>query len=116
LKDGLPSSRNKQLQLTLLESAWRDPHRVPTSQLHDALRQAKELIHQEWVTDEAVLWDGTPKERQSALDQYQAEINEVIATLPLRTESNRMETIDYLKKLGIPNQFNQQQTTNTTPN
>jgi len=116
LKDGLTTSRNKQLQLTLLEAAWRDPHRVPTSQLHDALRQAKELIHQEWVTDEAVLWNGTPKERQSALDQYQAEINEVISTLPLRTESNRMETIDYLKKLGIPNQFNQQQTIPTTPN
>jgi hypothetical protein len=116
LKDGLPTSRNKQLQLTLLEAAWRDPHRVPTSQLHDALRQAKELIHQEWVTDQAVLGDGTPEERQSALDQYQAEINEVISTLPLRTESNRMETIDYLKKLGIPNQFNQQQTIPTTPN
>jgi hypothetical protein len=116
LKDGLPTSRNKQLQLTLLEAAWRDPHRVPTSQLHDALRQAKELIRQEWVTDQAVLGDGTPEERQSALDQYQAEINEVISTLPLRTESNRMETIDYLKKLGIPNQFNQQQTIPTTPN
>ena len=116
MRDGLPSSRNKQLQLTLLEAAWRDPHRVPNSELHNALRQAKELTHKQWVTDEGMLWAGTAEERQMALDQYQAEINEVIATLPLRTESNRTETIDFLKKLAVPNQFNRQQTTNTTPN
>ena len=116
MRDGLPSSRNKQLQLTLLEAAWSDPHRVPNSELHNALRQAKELTHQQWVTDEGMLWVGTVEERQMALDQYQAEINEVIATLPLRTESNRTETIDFLKKLAVPNQFNKQPTTNTTPN
>jgi hypothetical protein len=116
LRDGLPSSRNKQLQLTLLEAAWRDPHRVPTSLLHEALRQAKELMHKQWVTDEGMLWEETAEERQTALDQYQAEINEIIAPLPLRTESNRTETIDYLKKLAVPNQFNKHQTTNTTPN
>lgn len=116
LRDGLPNSRNKQLQLTLLEAAWRDPHRIQTSELHNALRQAKELMHKQMVTDETMLWAGTAEERQTALDQYQAEINEIIATLPLRTESNRTETIDYLRKLAVPNQFNKQQTTNTTPN
>ena len=116
MRDGLPSSRNKQLQLTLLEAAWRDPHRVPTSELHNALRQAKELVHKQMVTDEAVMWAGTAEERQTTLEEYQAEIDEIIATLPLRTESNRTETIDYLKKLAVPNQFNKQQTTNTTPN
>jgi hypothetical protein len=116
MRDGLPSSRNKQLQLTLLEAAWRDPHRVPNSELHNALRQAKELTHKQWVTDEGMLWVGTAEERQMALDQYQAEINEVISTLPLRTESNRTETIDFLKKLAVPNQFNKPPTTNTTPN
>ena len=116
MRDGLASSRNKQLQLTLLEAAWRDPHRVPTSELHAALRQAKELVHKPWVTDEATLWAGTAKERQAALDEYQAEVNEIIATLPLRTESNRTETIEYLKHLGVPNQFNQRQTTNSKAN
>jgi hypothetical protein len=116
LRDGLPSSRNKQLQLTLLEAAWRDPHRVPTSELHNALRQAKELVHKQMVTDEAMMWAGTAEERQTALEEYQAEIDEIIATLPMRTESDRTETIDYLKKLAVPNQFNRQQTTNTTPN
>jgi hypothetical protein len=116
MRDGLPSSRNKELQLALLEAAWHDPHEVPTSELHNALRQAKELIHKQTVIDEATLWAGTAEERQTALQEYQAEIDEIIATLSLRTESNRTATIDYLKKLAVPNQFNKQQTTNTAPN
>lgn len=116
MRDGLPSSRNKELQLTLLEAAWCDPNRVPSSELHNALRQAKELVLKQIVTTEATLWAGTAEARQTALQEYQAEIDEIIATLPLRTESNRTETIDYLKKLAVPNQFNKQQTTNTTPN
>jgi hypothetical protein len=106
MRDGLPSSRNKQLQLDLLEAAWRDPLRVPTYQLQIALRQAKEFIHKEVVTDEAVLWAGTPEEHQAALTEQRAEINEIIATLPRRTESNRADTIKFLKALGVPNQFN----------
>jgi hypothetical protein len=73
-------------------------------------------MHKQWVTDEATLWAGTAEERQRALDEYQAEINEIIATLPLRTESNRKETIDFLKHLAVPNQFNKRQTTNPKPN
>jgi hypothetical protein len=114
--DGLPGSRNKQLQLMLLEASWRDPHRVPTSELHAALRQAKELMDKQWVTDEATVWAGSTEERQTALEEYQAEINEIIATLPLRTESNRTETVNYLKQLAVPNQFNMRQTTNPKPN
>jgi hypothetical protein len=106
MRDGLPSSRNKQLQLDLLEAAWRDPLRVPTYQLQIALRQAKELMHKEVVTDEAVLWAGTPEEHQSALTEYQGEIDEIVASLPRRTESNRADTIKFLKALGVPNQFN----------
>jgi hypothetical protein len=116
MRDGLPSSRNTQLQLTLLEAAWRDPHRVPTSELHAALRQAKELMHKQMVTDEATVWAGSTEERQTALEEYQSEINEIIATLPLRTESNRTETVNYLKQLAVPNQFNKRQTTNLKPN
>jgi hypothetical protein len=67
------------------------------------------------VTDDGTLWAGTAEERQTALEEYQAEINEIIATLPLRTESNRTETIDYLKKLGVPNQFNNRRPTIPKP-
>jgi hypothetical protein len=115
IRDGVPSSRNKQLQLTLLEAAWRDPHRVPTGGLQTALRQAKELMHKELVTDEAVMWAGTAEEHQAALTEYQGEINEIIATLPLRTESNRAQTIAFLRRLGVPNPFNQRQPTSPNP-
>jgi hypothetical protein len=73
-------------------------------------------MHRQWVTDEATLWAGTADERQSALEEYQAEINEIIATLPLRSESNRTETIDFLKRLAVPNQFNKRQSINPEPN
>ncbi len=115
MRDGLPNSRNKQLQLDLLEAAWCDPNRVPTSELHTALRQAKELMHKQMVTDEATVWAGTAEERQRTLEEYQAEIDEIIATLPLRNESNRTETVKYLKQLAVPNQFNKRQTTNPKP-
>lgn len=113
LRDGLPSSLNKQLQLALLEAAWRDPNEVPTDELHNALRQAKELIHKQTVTDDP--WAGTDEDRRVTRKQYEAEIDEVIATLPLRTESNRAATIDYLTRLAVPNQFNKQQTSNAAP-
>jgi hypothetical protein len=104
--DGLSSSRNKQLQLTLLEAAWRDPQHVPTSILQTALREAKELIHNGSVTDESLLWAGTAEERQAELEEYQGEINEIAATLPKRTEPNLSETMKFLKTRGVPNQFN----------
>jgi hypothetical protein len=105
--DGLPSSSNKQFQMDLLEAAWRDPTLVPTGALQNALREAKQLTYQPWVTDEGMHWSGSIKERQAALDEYHREIDEIAATLPQRTETNRAETIHFLKSLGAPNQFNQ---------
>jgi hypothetical protein len=107
LVDGLASSRNKQMQLALVEGAWRDPKLLPTPALQMALRQARELTQKDWVTDESVIWAGTPEQRQATLQEYQREVNEIIATLPLRSESNRTETINFLKALGVPNPFNQ---------
>jgi hypothetical protein len=103
--DGLPSSRNKQLQMDLLQAAWRDPRHVPTSVLQTALRQAKELDRGQSVTDEALLWAGTAEQRQTALMEYQREIIEIADTLPQRTEQNRVETLEFLKTRGVPNQF-----------
>jgi hypothetical protein len=94
------------LQLDLLEEAWRDPLGVPTYELQIALRQGKEFLHIERVTDEAVVWAGTPEEHQAAMTEYQREINEIVASLPRRSESNRAGTIKFLKQQGIPNQFN----------
>jgi len=109
LVDGLASSRNKQMQLNLLEEAWRNPQLLPTYPFQTALRQARELTQKDWITDEAVLWAGTHEERQAAFEEDQREINEIIATLPLRSESNREQTIKFLKALAVPNPINQRQ-------
>lgn len=98
--DGLPNSRNVQLQLDLLETAWRDPHRVPTSVLQIALRQARELLHKQMVTDEG-FWAATTEERQAVLQDYQGELSEIVATLPQRTVSNRAETASFLMTRGV---------------
>jgi hypothetical protein len=103
--DGLPNSLNFELQLDLLNAAWHDPLHVPTSILQTALRQAKELLHKGTVTDEAILWAGTPEEREAALAEYRGEINEIAATLSVRTEPNREKTMVFLKTRGVPNQF-----------
>lgn len=105
--DGLPSSNNKQLQLELIEGAWRDPNHLPTDVLQDALREARELANGQTVTEYSSLWAGTSEQqRAAARKEYQDELNELIATLPLRSEANRAKTIEYMKRLAFPNQFN----------
>jgi hypothetical protein len=104
--DGLPSSRNKELQLALLQAAWVDPDNLPSSMLQTALREAKQLMHGQTVTDESRMWVGTPEQRETQLKEYQAEIDEIVATLPLRSPENCVKTIDFMKKLAVPNQFN----------
>jgi hypothetical protein len=104
--NGLSSSSNRQLQLDLLEQAWRNPQNVPTYQLQTALRQARQLAHGQIVTDEPRAWTSTPEERQARLKELQNEIDALVASLPQRTEENRARTIAYLKGLGVPNQFN----------
>jgi len=103
------------MQLALLEEAWRNPQLLPTYALQVALRQANELTQKDWVTDESVFWAGTPEEHQAAVKEYQREIDEIITTLPLRSESNRAETAKYLKALGFPNPFNQPQSPSSQP-
>jgi hypothetical protein len=115
LVDGLANSRNKRLQLSLLEEAWRDPQLLPTDALQTALRQARELTQKGWVTDEAGMWAGTPAEHQATLEEYQREIHEIVATMPLRSESNRAETIKFFKALAVPNPFNQSDSPTSQP-
>lgn len=98
--DGLPSSRNRQLQLTLLEQAWRDPQHVPTFRLESALRQARELVDRGWVTVEQLRYAGTPEERKVAVDEYQNNLKQIVSTLPLRTPENRERTTEFLNKAG----------------
>lgn len=110
LVNGLPSSRNLDLQLSLLQQVWHDPQRVPMSILQSALRQARELVRRGWVTQDEMVYAGTAEDRKTAQGEQQSDLNEIVATLPLRTGENRDRTIDFLKKAGIADPLNQQRT------
>jgi len=105
LVNGLPSSHNRQLQLNLLEAAWRDPNDLPTYELHEALRAARELARDGMAR--VFEFDGSEEGRKAAVRQYQADLDVIIGTLPQRAEPNRTEAIQNLKRLGVPNPFNQ---------
>ncbi len=110
LVNGLPGSRNLDLQLTLLQQAWRDPQHVPTSILQSALRQARELVRRGSVTEDSMVYAGTAEERKTAYEAFQGDLKEVVATLPLRSGEIRDRTIDFLKRAGIADPLNQPQT------
>jgi hypothetical protein len=105
LVNGLSSSRNKQLQLDLLEAAWRDPKNLPTYELQVGLRAARELVRDGMVKIPG--FGETEAERKAALKQDQADLDVIIGTLPERSEPNRAQTIQILKQTGTPNPFNQ---------
>jgi hypothetical protein len=105
LVNGLSNSRNKQLQLNLLEAAWRSPSNLPTYELHEALRAARDLARDGIV--KIGEFAGTEEERKAAVKQYQADLDVIIGTLPVRSESNRTQTVEILKRIAIPNPFNQ---------
>ena len=86
--NGLTSSGNQPLQLNLLQQAWRDPQNIPTWQLHTALQQARELALTQTVTGEPQPWS-TSEGRHAQSKEFQADLNDLIATLPVRTEENR---------------------------
>ena len=104
--DGLASSRNKQLQFSLVHAEWIDPKNLPSEVLFIALHQSRELTHSETVTDESIVFAGTPEDRAARVKEYENDLNELIPTLAQRTEPNHAATIDFLKKIAIPNQIN----------
>jgi hypothetical protein len=102
--DGLAASRNKQLQLDLLKALWHDPGHVPSHVLHDALFNARSLIHDGIVKDD---WGMSTEERKAYWGQYTKDLDELVATLPSRSEPTREQTIEFLKNSAVPNRIKQ---------
>jgi hypothetical protein len=103
--DGLASSRNQQLQLDLLEAAWLDPQRVPTSELQDALWQTRAFLRKQtipgWVMGVAPVTDAAQVEAQKQAEQErQHDLSELVATLPSRSGTNRANTAYFLIETG----------------
>jgi hypothetical protein len=105
LVNGLSSSRNRQLQLNLLEAAWRDPNNLPTYELQEGLRAARGLVRDGMVKISG--FGETEEERKAAVKEYQTDLEVIVGTLPARSEPNRTQTIEMLRKIAIPNPFNQ---------
>ncbi len=95
--DGLAHSRNLQLQMQLLHDAWIDTRRVPTGVLQSALQQTKAFLQNE--TFDLYYSHGVPVRtlpHTQVVKEYNRELSEIVATLPLRTGSNREQTAYYL--------------------
>ena len=105
LIDGLAASRNKRLQVDLLEENWRDPAQIPSEVLHMALYEARVLLHETMVRD--TNWGLTAEERKAYWDEFAKDLELIVATLPRRSGENRLKAIEFLKKTGVPNAFNQ---------
>jgi hypothetical protein len=103
--DGLPSSRNLTMQLALLEAAWRDPTVVPTGTMQTALREAREPVRSGMVIEEPLVFAGSDEQRKAAIKECQNEIDELIATMPLRTGEVREKTIAFMRTRPVPNEF-----------
>src|SRR6185437_7155312 len=95
--NGLHHSRNLELQRQLLQAAWDDTQRVPTGVLQSALQQTKaflqnktfELYHSHAVAE-------TKMPHAEAVEEYNREMSEMVATLPQRTGSNKEQTARFL--------------------
>jgi hypothetical protein len=98
---GLASSRNLQLQLDLLEAAWRDVQRVPENNLLEAMQQTRAFLRKQtlpgWTMTVAPPTDEASKLAEQERQHY---ISEIVATLPLRTGENRRDTVYYLMEFN----------------
>jgi hypothetical protein len=93
--DGLGASRNKQLQLDLLEALWRDPGRVPNGLVHNALHDARVLMRSSLVLN--VDFGLSEDERKQYWEEYKKDLEVIAATLPSRSGAVREQTIELLK-------------------
>jgi hypothetical protein len=98
---GLASSRNLQLQLDLLETAWRDVRRVPENNLLEAMQQTRAFLRKQtlpgWTMTVAPPTDEASKLAEQERLRY---ISEIVATLPQRTGENRRDTVYYLMEFN----------------
>lgn len=94
---GLAHSRNLQLQLQLLQTAWSDIGHVPTDTLQSALQQTKaSLNHVPFVLYSS---DGVPRRslpHPEVVAERQRELDELLPSLPQRASPNREQTMAFL--------------------
>jgi hypothetical protein len=93
MANGLASSRNLELQLSLLMAAWRDVGRVPSGQLESAIENTRKFEHRETLQSlpMRVAGPAAAPERETGPD-----LQGILASLLQRSGNNRAETAAFL--------------------
>jgi hypothetical protein len=105
MMDGLASSRNLELQLELLEAAWRDVRHVPDSSLLSAMQQTRAFMRKQTLPGwQMAAMPGTDPASKIANEERQHDVSEIVETLPQRTGNNRRDTAYFLMEYsGLSN-------------
>jgi hypothetical protein len=97
MMDGLASSRNLELQLELLEAAWRDVRHVPDSSLLSAIQQTRAFMRKQTLPGwQMAMMPRTDPASKAADGERQHDVSEIVETLPQRTGNNRRDTAYFL--------------------
>jgi hypothetical protein len=98
MMDGLASSRNLELQLELLQAAWRDVRHVPDSSLLSAMQQTRAFMRRQTLPgwQMSIMAPGTDPASKAAEDERQRDVSEIVDSLPQRTGNNRRDTAYFL--------------------
>jgi len=92
-REALASTRNLPLQLSLLEDAWRDPTISPVYDMPAALQETRALMRGQTLP--GWLMFGSAPEPLAA-EEHQADMEDLLRSLPLRTGQNRADAAYYL--------------------
>jgi hypothetical protein len=98
-KTGLALSRNKELELQLLDEAWRSLDRVPDRNLLNVMIELRHLEAGIPVPDSHRFMPGPTKdEAVRELSERARYIDEIVATMPERQGANRSATQKFLEQ------------------
>jgi len=92
-REALASTRNLQLQLALLEDAWKDPTISPVYDMPDALQETRALIRGQTLPG-WVMVTGGPDRR--ATEEHKVDMEDLLRSLPMRSGQNRADAAYYL--------------------
>jgi len=92
-REALASTRNLPLQLSLLEDAWRDPTISPVYDMPAALQETRALMRGQTLPG-WVMFGSAPE--PLAAEEHQADMEDLLRSLPLRTGQNRADAAYYL--------------------
>jgi len=98
-RTGLALSKNKQLELQLLDNAWRSPERIPERYLLDEMIALRELEAGIPVPDTRPIMAGPSQEKaaREAAERRQY-LNEIVATMALRGGPNKVAAQQFLEQ------------------